>query len=77
MRDQVCPSSNKGGCLLTHPHFVICKPDLFDHTADLTLPPSHRLSASISVQLSPSKDGLRIMVSSPFLVVKIGCVQFE
>ena len=43
-RDQVCPSSNKGGCLLTHPLFAICKPDTFDRTAHLSPLPSRRLS---------------------------------
>ena len=33
IRDQVCSSSNKGGCLITHPLFAIYKPDPFDRTA--------------------------------------------
>ena len=77
IRDQVCSSSNKGGCLLTHPLFVIYKPDPVDRTAHLSPPPSRRLSISIFVQLSPSKERMRVMAPAYLLVVKIGCVQFE
>ena len=40
IRDQVCPSSNKGGCFLTHPLFAIYKPDPLARTAYLRPPPS-------------------------------------
>ena len=36
-RDQVRPSSNKGGCLITH-LFAIYKPDPFGRTAHLSPP---------------------------------------
>ena len=39
MRDQVCPNSNKGGCLITHPLFASYGPDPFDRTAHLSPPP--------------------------------------
>ena len=45
-RDQICPSSNKEGCLITHPLFAIYKPDPFDRTAQFSPPPSHRLFTS-------------------------------
>ena len=38
-RDQVCPINNKGGFLITHPLFVIYKPDPFSLTAHLRHPP--------------------------------------
>ena len=75
-RGQVCPSSNKGVCLLTHPLFAIYIPDTFDRTAHLSPPPSRRFSTSIFVHLSPSKDRMRVMAPAHPLVAKIGCVQF-
>ena len=36
IRDQVCSSSNKGGCLLTHT-LAICKPDPLAYTGHLHL----------------------------------------
>ena len=49
IRDQVCLSSNKERCLLTHPLFEIYKPDPLARTAHLRPPPSCRLSTSIIV----------------------------
>ena len=76
-RDQVCPSSNKEGCLLAHPLFAIYKPDPLACTAHLRPPPSRRLSISILVQLYPSKERMKVMVVAHPLLVKIGYVQFE
>ena len=50
LRDQVCPSTNKGGCFVTHPLFVVYKPDPLDHTAHLNPPPSLSIAMSIFVQ---------------------------
>ena len=77
IRDHVCPSSNKEGCLLTHPLFVICKHDPLAHTAHLKPPPSHRLSTSIFIQLYQSKERMRVVAPTHPLVALIGCVQFE
>ena len=55
-RDQVCLSSNKGGCFISHPLFAIYKPDPFGLTANLRPPPSRSLSMSRIVQLSHSQS---------------------
>ena len=52
-RDQVSPSSNKGGCFITHPLLALYKPDPFSCTAHLSPPPSRR----------PSKNSFRPVVS--------------
>ena len=77
IRDQVCPSSNKEGCLLTHPLFAIYKPDPLSHTAHLKPPPSRRLSMNMFVKLYPSKERMRVTVPAHPLLAKIWCVQFE
>ena len=46
-RDQVCPSSNKARCFITHPLFTIYKPDPLAYIAHLSPPPSRRLSMSM------------------------------
>ena len=77
IRDQVCPSSNDEGCLLTHPLFAIYKPDPLACAAHLRPPPSRRLSTSIFVQLYPSKERMRVVALAHPFVALIGCVQFE
>ena len=77
LRDQVCPSSNKEGSFVTHPLFVIYKPDALDCTAHLSPPPSRRLSTSVIVQWSPNKVRMRTMALAHPLVAKIRFVQFE
>ena len=76
IRDQVCPHSSKGGCLLTQPHFAI-NSDPLARTAHLRPLPSRRLSTGIFVQLFPSKERTRVMASVHPVVAKIECVQFE
>ena len=68
-RDQVCRSSNKGGCLIKLP-FSIYKPDPFDHTAYLIPPLSRRLSTSL-LSSCLSEDRMRVVEPSPPLAVKI------
>ena len=77
IKDQVCPNSNKERCLLTHPFFVIYKPDPLAHTALIRPPPSRRISTSSFVQLHPNKQGMRVAAPAHPLVALIGCVQFE
>ena len=54
-RDQVFPSSNKGGCFISHPLFAMYKPDAFGLTAHLRPLPSLRLS-ELDVYLSQSQS---------------------
>ena len=63
LRDQVCHSSNKGGCFVTHTLFAIYKPVPLDCTAHLSPPPSRSLATSIFAQYHPTK--VRISTVAP------------
>ena len=68
LKDQVCPGSNKDECFVTHPLFVIYKPDPLDHAACLSPPPSCRLATSIIVQWYPNKVRMSTMALAHPLV---------
>ena len=77
LRDEVCPSSNKGGCFVTHPLCAVYRPDPLDRTAHLSPPPSCRLATSFFVRWHPYKLRMRPVATAHPLVGENGFIQFE